>query len=54
MIVAGYNHYITFEAKDKDEDAAPMCFQALVYAGLDEDDIQVKFCRCQPSPRSKS
>lgn len=45
-MVAGFNHYITFEAKDKD--ATPVCFQALVYGGIGEDEIEVEFCRPQP------
>lgn len=43
--VSGYNHYITFEAKA--QAAAPMYFQALVYAGIRKDP-KVIFCRCKP------
>jgi len=47
MECAGYNFYITFEAKAKD--AAPMYFQALVYAGIPINKVtEVKFCRPQP------
>ncbi|KAH7847851.1 hypothetical protein Vadar_030921 [Vaccinium darrowii] len=47
MDCAGYNFYITFEAKAKD--AAPMYFQALVYFGIPINKvIEVKFCHPQP------
>lgn len=43
--VSGCNHSITFEAKAKA--AAPMYFQALVYAGIRKDP-EVIFCRRKP------
>ncbi|KAI8541999.1 hypothetical protein RHMOL_Rhmol08G0105100 [Rhododendron molle] len=50
MSVSGYNHYITFEANANG--AAPIHFQALVYAGIPKDRIEVISCR--PKPNSPS
>jgi len=46
-MAAGYVHYITFEAKA--EGAAPTCFQAIVFAGITEDNIKVIMSRPKPS-----
>ncbi|KAG5535471.1 hypothetical protein RHGRI_023291 [Rhododendron griersonianum] len=47
MAVSGCNHYITFEANANGP--APIHFQALVYAGIPKDRIEVISCRPKPN-----
>jgi len=46
MGIVGLVHYITFEAKA--EGAAPVFFQAIVYVGMSDDDIDVVMIRRKP------
>ncbi|XP_058192883.1 uncharacterized protein LOC131310091 isoform X2 [Rhododendron vialii] len=48
QLVAGLNHYITFEVKAFGGTQSLVLFQALVYVGIDENPIEVNFCRIKP------
>ncbi|KAG5522169.1 hypothetical protein RHGRI_034375 [Rhododendron griersonianum] len=48
QLVAGLNHYITFEVEAFGGTQSPVLFQALVYVGINENPIEVNFCRVKP------